>query len=166
MNAAGRLGLYGVGVVVAFGAAFGIGSAVVPASAVDEWTAAAAGHEEMSMDPELSLDPTSTSEVDGFTVTLDGDLIVGESSELTASIVRDGDPVADLEPNGGTEGRIVALRDGTAVDVRVAAGDTAGPDIAFAAEAPTAGRYLLYLDFQVDGQVHTASFVVDAGYGQ
>ena len=33
------------------------------------------------------------------------------------------------------------------------AGDTAGPDIGFAAEAPTADRYLLYLDFQVDGQV-------------
>lgn len=44
-------------------------------------------------------------------------------------------------------------------------GDTAGPDIRFAAEAPTTGRYLLYLDFQVDGQVHTAEFVVDAGHG-
>lgn len=165
MNAAGRLSLYGVGVVVAFGAAFGIGAAVVPASAVDDWSAAASWHDEMSMDPEFSLDPTSTSEVDGFTVTLDGDLIAGESSELTASIVRDGDPVADLEPNGGTGGRLVALRDGTAGDVRVE-GDTAGSDIAFAAKAPTAGRYLLYLDFPVDGQVHTASFVVDAGYGQ
>ena len=30
----------------------------------------------------------------------------------------------------------------------------------FAAEAPTPGRYLLYFDFQVDGEVHTASFVV------
>ena len=26
---------------------------------------------------------------------------------------------------------------------------------------PTPGRYLLYLDFQVDGKVHTAPFVVD-----
>ena len=33
------------------------------------------------------------------------------------------------------------------------------------AEAPTAGRYLLYLDFQVEGKVHTAEFVVDAGHG-
>ena len=30
------------------------------------------------------------------------------------------------------------------------------------AEAPTAGRYLLYLDFQVDGQVHTATFATTA----
>ncbi|GGF40529.1 hypothetical protein GCM10010922_14930 [Microbacterium sorbitolivorans] len=165
MNAAGRLGLYGVGVVVAFGAAFGIGAAVVPESAVADWTeAAASGHEDMDMAPELELDPTSTSEVDGFTVALDGELIAGESSEFAASFARGGDPVTDLESNLGTAGRLVALRDGNVVDVR-AEGDTAGPDITFAAEAPTAGRYLLYLDFQVDGQVHTASFVVDAGYG-
>ena len=30
------------------------------------------------------------------------------------------------------------------------------------AEAPTPGRYLLYLDFQVDGQVHTATFTTTA----
>ena len=32
-------------------------------------------------------------------------------------------------------------------------------------EAPTTGRYLLYFDFQVDGQVRTAAFVVDAESG-
>ena len=41
------------------------------------------------------------------------------------------------------------------------AGDTAGPDVGFVAELPTQGRYLLYLDFQVDGKVHSAPFVVD-----
>lgn len=41
MNAAGRLSLYGAGVVVAFGGAFGIAAAVVPDSAVANWTAAA-----------------------------------------------------------------------------------------------------------------------------
>ncbi|HWV50109.1 MAG TPA: hypothetical protein VN035_11695, partial [Microbacterium sp.] len=41
-------------------------------------------------------------------------------------------------------------------------GDTAGPTVDFTAGVPSAGRYLLYLDFQVDGQVHTAQFVLDA----
>jgi hypothetical protein len=27
---------------------------------------------------------------------------------------------------------------------------------------PTSGRYYLYFDFQVDSQVHSAAFVVDA----
>jgi hypothetical protein len=38
-----------------------------------------------------------------------------------------------------------------------------GPDIAFMAQVPSPGRYLLYLDFQVEGQVHTATFTVTAG---
>lgn len=303
MNAAGRLSLYGAGVVVAFGGAFGIAAAVVPDSAVANWTAAAddssmADHAGMTGEdtaetatiPGVSLSgygyelspiaaptgtgesgelsfqildadgtaltayesshekdlhlivvrtdgtqfrhvhPTldeatgtwttswewteagsyriyadfvpdvadgpdkvtltrtvdvagaftpnpatatsTTSEVDGYTVTLDGDLTAGESSELTLSVTRDGQPVTTLQPYLGAFGHLVALRDGDLAYLHVHAegdeprdGDTAGPDIRFAAEAPTAGRYLLYLDFQVDGQVHTAEFVVDAGHG-
>jgi hypothetical protein len=33
------------------------------------------------------------------------------------------------------------------------------------AEVPTPGRYLLYLDFRVDGRVHSAPFVVDVARG-
>lgn len=118
--------------------------------------------------------PTATStssDVDGYTVTLDGDLIAGESSELTLSVTRDGQPVTTLQPYLGAFGHLVALRDGDLAYLHVhaegedpQAGDTAGPDIRFATDVPTAGRYLFYLDFQVDGQVHTAEFVVDAGH--
>lgn len=113
-----------------------------------------------------------TTEVDGFTVTLHGDGVAGSSSELTISIVRDGEPVTTLEPYLGAFGHLVALREGDLAYLHVHAegeaptvGATAGPDIAFTAEAPTAGRYLLYLDFQVDGKVHTAEFVLDATHG-
>jgi uncharacterized protein YfaP (DUF2135 family) len=37
-----------------------------------------------------------------------------------------------------------------------------GP-VQFATEFPTAGRYRLFLQFQVDGRVHTASFTQDVG---
>ncbi|MGF3053683.1 hypothetical protein ACQUSY_06920 [Microbacterium sp. YY-03] len=111
-------------------------------------------------------------EVDGFTVTLDGDLTAGESAELMISVERDGQPVTTLEPYLGAFGHLVALRQGDLAYLHVhamgdepEAGETAGPDIGFMAEAPTAGRYLLYLDFQVEGKVHTAEFVVDAGHG-
>ncbi|MEI3866393.1 hypothetical protein V6S02_04760 [Microbacterium sp. CCNWLW134] len=113
-----------------------------------------------------------TSVVDGYTVTLDGNLTAGASSELTLSVTRAGEPVTTLQPYLGAFGHLVALRDGDLAYLHVHAegddpedGDTAGPDIRFAAEAPTAGRYLLYLDFQVDGQVRTAPFVVDVGHG-
>lgn len=51
MNAGVRLTLYGVGLIAAFGAAFGIAGVVVPESLVAEWIAAgsddaaATGHE-------------------------------------------------------------------------------------------------------------------------
>lgn len=113
-----------------------------------------------------------TDEVDGFTVSIDGDLVAGSSSELTISIEDDGGAVTTLEPYLGAFGHLVALREGDLAYLHVhaegtepAAGDLAGPEIVFAAHAPTAGRYLLYLDFQVDGEVHTAEFVLDAAHG-
>lgn len=116
--------------------------------------------------------PTRIAHVDGFTVSLEGDLIAGSAQELTLAIAKDGTPVTGLEPYLGAFGHLVALRDGDLAYLHVhaegeepEAGETSGPDISFAAEAPTAGRYLLYLDFQVDGQVHTAEFVVDAAHG-
>jgi hypothetical protein len=116
--------------------------------------------------------PNHVSEVDGFTVSLDGEMVAGSSSALTITVNRDGKPVTTLEPYLGAFGHLVALREGDLAFLHVhaegdepATGDTAGPQIVFAAEAPTAGRYLLYLDFQVDGTVHTAEFVLDASHG-
>lgn len=116
--------------------------------------------------------PTRVAEVDGFTVSLEGDLVAGTASDLVLTVTRDGAPVTALEPYLGAFGHLVALRDGDLAYLHVHAegdepstGETSGPEIAFAAEAPTAGQYLLYLDFQVDGQVHTAEFVVNATHG-
>jgi hypothetical protein len=52
--------------------------------------------------------PTRTDEVDGYTVTLDGDLAAGSTSELTLSVSRDGAPVTELEPYLGTYGHLAA----------------------------------------------------------
>lgn len=118
--------------------------------------------------------PTEASRVDeiaGFTVELEGEVAAGSVSELTLSVSRDGEPVTDLQPYLGAFGHLVALREGDLAYLHVHAegdepqpGDTAGPAIAFAAEAPSAGRYLLYFDFQVEGTVHTAEFVIDASH--
>lgn len=111
-------------------------------------------------------------EVDGFEVTLDGELTAGTSSDLTLSVTQDGAPVTTLEPYLGAFGHLVALREGDMEYLHVhaegedpAAGETSGPEISFMAEAPTAGRYYLYLDFQIDGEVHTAQFIVEAEQG-
>lgn len=122
----------------------------------------------MPQTPEVS----ASDSVGGFDLAVTGDLVAGASSELTIEVSRDGRPVTDLQPYLGAFGHLVALRDGDLAYLHVhaegqepVAGDTSGPTIEFMADAPTAGRYLLYLDFQVDGQVHTARFVLNAAPG-
>ncbi|MDI1462873.1 hypothetical protein QEZ54_18005 [Catellatospora sp. KI3] len=114
--------------------------------------------------------PARTASVDGYTVTLDGDLVPGTSSQLTLSVAKDGAPVTDLQPYLAAYGHLVALRDGDLAYLHVhpdgAPGDgrtQAGPRIVFHAEVPSAGTYRLYLDFQHDGVVRTAAFTAAAG---
>jgi hypothetical protein len=114
--------------------------------------------------------PSTTAEVDGYTVTLDGQLTPGAESELTLSVSRDGQPVTDLQPYLAAYGHLVALRDGDLAYLHVhpagepGDGTTApGPDITFYATAPSAGDYRLFLDFRHGDVVRTAEFTVRAG---
>ncbi|MEO3867502.1 hypothetical protein ABGB18_01585 [Nonomuraea sp. B12E4] len=111
-----------------------------------------------------------TATVDGYEVTLDGDLIPGRASKLTLKVSKDGKPVTDLQPYLGAYGHLVALRardlaylhvhpDGEPGDGRT----KAGPEIVFYAEVPSIGDYRLFLDFQHGGEVRTADFTVGVG---
>jgi hypothetical protein len=109
--------------------------------------------------------PSTTTEVDGYRVTLSGDLEPGHESELTLSVSRDGRPVTDLQPYLGAYGHLVVLRDGDLAYLHVhPVGDgAAGPEIEFATTAPSAGTYRLFLDFKHDDEVRTAAFTVSVG---
>jgi hypothetical protein len=127
---------------------------------------AVAGHH----DPQPLPEPSTTAEVDGYTVTLDGELVPGQESELTLSVSRDGQPVTDLQPYLAAYGHLVALRDGDLAYLHVhPAGEPGdgttqpGPDITFYATAPSAGDYRLFLDFRHGDVVRTAEFTVRAG---
>jgi hypothetical protein len=119
--------------------------------------------------PARATEVSTTASVDGYDVALDGQLEAGTASRLTVEVTRDGEPVTTLEPYLGAYGHLVALRDGDLAYLHVhpegdepEAGQVSGPTVSFGVEAPTPGRYLLYLDFQVKGQVRTAAFVVEA----
>jgi hypothetical protein len=99
--------------------------------------------------------PARTAQVDGYTVTLAGDLTAGASADLTLSVTRDGKPVVP-EPYLGASGHLVALRDGDLAYLHVHPTDE--NSLSFAAEVPSAGVYRLYLDFKHDGKVRTAEF--------
>ncbi|MEV0611965.1 hypothetical protein AB0I81_01500 [Nonomuraea sp. NPDC050404] len=111
-----------------------------------------------------------TAKVDGYEVTLDGELTPGQSSKLMLKVSKDGRPVTDLQPYLGAYGHLVALRaqdlaylhvhpDGEPGDGRT----LPGPGITFYAEVPSTGDYRLFLDFQHDGEVRTADFTLRAG---
>ncbi|SMY05254.1 heavy metal-binding domain-containing protein [Brevibacterium antiquum] len=140
----------------------------VPADAGEGLTLSTSVQVGGAYDPAPATEPVTTTTVDGFDVSVEGDLTAGAASPLTMTITRAGEPVTELEPYLGAFGHLVALRDGDLAYLHVhphgdepQAGQTSGPEIVFEATAPTEGRYLLYLDFQVDGELHTAPLVID-----
>ena len=106
-----------------------------------------------------------TSEVDGYTVTLDGELSAGAESELALTVTRDGRPVTDLQPYLGAYGHLVALRGGDLAYLHVhpAEDGGSGPGVRFFTTAPSDGTYRLFLDFKHGDVVRTAAFTVAAG---
>lgn len=108
--------------------------------------------------------PSSTSSVDGFSVTsAHGALKAGREEQLTFSVARSSRPVTDLQPYLGTYGHLVALRkpDLAYSHIHPVADDRRAGTITFDAEFPEAGTYRLFLQFRAEGAVHTASFTVD-----
>ncbi|QYC41694.1 hypothetical protein Nocox_20425 [Nonomuraea coxensis DSM 45129] len=120
--------------------------------------------------PEALPAQSRTATVDGYEVTLDGDLTPGQSSRLTLKVSKDGEPVTDLQPYLGAYGHLVALRARDLAYLHVhpdgEPGDGTtkpGPEIVFYAEVPSTGDYRLFLDFQHKGEVRTADFTLGAG---
>lgn len=108
-----------------------------------------------------------TARVDGYQVTLDGDLTAGDEAAIILRVSKSGKPVNDLQPYLGAYGHLVALRAGDLAYLHVhpdgEPGDGTtkpGPDVVFHAHVPTAGTYHLYLDFKHGDVVRTAAFTV------
>ncbi|WP_405485761.1 hypothetical protein [Nocardia sp. NBC_00511] len=108
--------------------------------------------------------------VDGYEVTLDGDLVPGEGRLLTLTVRKDGEPVTDLQPYLAAYGHLVIVREGDLAYVHVhpngepGDGVTApGPDVAFHTAVPGRGTYRLFLDFKHGDTVRTAAFTLATG---
>lgn len=97
-----------------------------------------------------------------YTVIWTGDLIAGVVSPMWMHVMRDDVPVTDFDLDQGNAGRLVILREGDLayLQVRPVAGPRRETTIAFEAEAPTAGYYRMFLEFQHHGRVRTAEFTV------
>ena len=99
--------------------------------------------------------PTAVASTDGFDVRLvEGATRAGKESALQFEVTRDGQRVR-VQDYLGAKGHLVALRQGDLAFLHV------HPDaetLTFESTFPSAGRYRLFLQFKVDGHVHTAAF--------
>ena len=126
---------------------------------------------DLAVDGDYQPDTTGaeirTAEVDGYTVTLDGDLTPGSDAKLTLNVSLDGKPITDLQPYLGAYGHLVSLRAGDLAYLHVHPDGTPGdgttqpgPKVVFYAAVPSTGTYHLFLDFRHQGGVRTAAFTV------
>ena len=114
--------------------------------------------------PEPLPAPAATASADGFEVTLEHEpLRAGKEGDLDFTVSRDGRPVDAIEPYLGARGHLVALRQGDVAYLHVHPhdGDQPAGEVPFAADFVSAGSYRLFLQFQVAGVVHTATFTVE-----
>jgi hypothetical protein len=134
------------------------------------------GHEGMTLAADLAVPgaftpeplpaPGSSDAVDGYDVSIDGELVAGTDATVTVTVRRDGQAVTDLQPYLGALGHLVAIRDGDLAYLHVhpldATSGPGGPAVRFAVAVPAAGTYGLYFDFSHGGAVHTASVIATA----
>lgn len=112
--------------------------------------------------------PATSTQVDGYTVTVKGEPMAGMAHSLTVSIGKDGKPVTDLEPYLDTYAHLTAFHEGDAALAHLhpttkVTGDNGGPDLSFHAELPTSGNWRLFLQFQTGGKLHTAALTLRVG---
>ncbi|HVM10021.1 MAG TPA: hypothetical protein VM345_16260 [Acidimicrobiales bacterium] len=106
---------------------------------------------------ELPAPAHSADAGDGYQVELDGEVVAGGESELHFTVKHDGKVVTDIPDYLGAKGHLVALRAGDLAYLHTHADEDR---LDFEADFPTAGDYRLFLQFEHDGAVRTASFTV------
>ncbi|MGI8622644.1 MAG: hypothetical protein ACR2NB_03945 [Solirubrobacteraceae bacterium] len=90
------------------------------------------------------------------------DVRAGRETPLSFAVSRDGRPFERLEPYLGAKGHLVALREGDLAYLHVhpREGGKAN-EVPFMATFPTAGRYRLFLQFKIGGEVRTVAYTLE-----
>ena len=110
----------------------------------------------------------ASTRVDGYTVTVKGELMAGMEHPLTVTVTKGGKPVTDLQPYLDTYAHLTAFHEGDEAfahlhPTTMVNGDHGGPDLSFHAELPKAGNWRLFLQFQTAGILHTAALTLNVG---
>jgi hypothetical protein len=103
--------------------------------------------------------PVPKATTEGFAISYAGEPKTGATQPLLMTVTGpDGTPAA-LEPYLGAFGHLIVLREGDVGYVHVhPEAQPVDRAVKFWLTAPGPGRYRMFFDFQVAGQVHTAAF--------
>lgn len=106
--------------------------------------------------------PGTSAAADGYTVSIAGEPKAGEDSELRLTFTRAGKAVTGLQPYLDTYAHVTAIHQGDLAFAHLhpdttASNDTGGPRLTLHADLPEAGNYRVFIQFQTDGTLHTAS---------
>ena len=109
--------------------------------------------------------PSSTTTVDGYTLTLSGQPRAGSEGALTLNFSQNGQPVTDLQPYLDSYAHLSAFHAGDLAFAHLhpqgsADGDHGGPQLTFDATFPSNGFWRLFVQFQTAGVLHTAVFTM------
>jgi hypothetical protein len=106
--------------------------------------------------------PSRIARAGRYQVELTGELAAGVHSRIAFSVSNNATGV-ELEPYLGALGHLVALRVSDLAYLHVhPLEDSSSEAIRFGVEVPSSGPYRLFLQFQHEHRVHTASFTVHA----
>ncbi|GAA2488337.1 hypothetical protein [Winogradskya humida] len=108
--------------------------------------------------------PVTEATAGTFTVSYAGSPQIGSTQPLLLTVRDQAGKSAALEPYLGAFGHLVVLREGDVGYVHVhPEPQLADGAVKFWLAAPGPGRYRMFFDFQVAGQVHTAAYTVVVG---
>ncbi|MFD4973215.1 hypothetical protein [Streptomyces sp. NPDC058424] len=104
-----------------------------------------------------------TTQVDGYTVSVDGTLMRGMAHPLTVTIRKGAKPVTDLEPYLGASAHLAAFHEGDLAFAPfrpVTAVSVGSLGQQFRAAPPTPGNWRLFVQFRTGGKLHTAALTL------
>jgi len=107
--------------------------------------------------------PATITSVDGYSVSIAGDLSATEESPLTFTVTDSAGEAAVLEPYLGAFGHLVAFAksDLAYTHIHPSSADEMTGELTFTGQVGAAGPHRLFLQFSAGGSVHTAEFTID-----
>ncbi len=113
----------------------------------------------------VPTDNTATNGQYKVTLKTDGSLKTNEHTSLTFVLTKNGQPAADVSPYLGAFGHVVLIRHNDPDDFfhvhPITETKPANGEVAFEAQFPVKGRYTLYAQFNLSGNVKTFPITVD-----